>query len=158
MSIAVGMVPPRYRGARSARSPAEHTAHRTAGKAGAIGSQYHGGNERQAVWNQTPVPMMEYVAMPVAPLLQRRRADILRIAATHGARDVRVFGSWARGDMRTDSDIDLLIRLEPGRTLLDLVAIKQDIEDLLNRPVDVVTEAGISPYIRERVLREAVGL
>lgn len=96
--------------------------------------------------------------MPIAPLLHERRNDILRIAAAYGAGAVRVFGSWARDEVRPASDLDLLIRLDPGRTLLDLVAIKQDLEDLLGHPVDVVTEAGISPYIREQVLREAVGL
>ena len=96
--------------------------------------------------------------MRTSDLLDEKREDILRVAAAHGARDVRVFGSWARGDARPDSDIDLLVRLEPGRSLLDLVAIKQDLEDLLGCSVDVVTEAGVSPYMRERVLREAVGL
>ncbi len=87
-----------------------------------------------------------------------RRSDILRVATTHGARRVRVFGSVVQGDARSDSDLDLLVDLEPGRGLLDLVAIKQDLEDLLGRPVDVVTEAAISPYIRADVLREAVPL
>jgi uncharacterized protein len=91
-------------------------------------------------------------------LLRQRRLDILAIAAKHGARSVRVFGSVARGDAREDSDIDLLVDLEPGRSLLDLIAIKQDLEDDLGRPVDVVTEAGLSPYLRRRVLDEAVAL
>jgi predicted nucleotidyltransferase len=84
--------------------------------------------------------------------------DILTIAARHGARSVRVFGSVARGDARQDSDIDLLVELEPGRSLLDLIAIKQDLEDALLTTVDVVTEAGISPYLRQRVLDEAIAL
>src|SRR3712207_1450874 len=96
--------------------------------------------------------------MLTAALLRRKRDDILRIAAAHGGRDVRVFGSWARDEAPPDSDIDLLIRLDPGRSLLDIIAIKQDLEDLLDRPVDVVTETGLSSYIREQVLREAVGL
>jgi uncharacterized protein len=85
-------------------------------------------------------------------------ADILRIARVHGAQTVRVFGSRARGDARADSDLDLLIALEPGRSLLDVVAIKQDLEDLLGFPVDVVTERALSPYLRERVLAEALPL
>ena len=92
------------------------------------------------------------------PLVQQRRTDILTIAARHGARSVRVFGSVARGDAREDSDIDLLVDLEPGRSLLDLIAIKQDLEDALRTPVDVVTEAGLSPYLRQQVLDEAITL
>ena len=96
--------------------------------------------------------------MRATDLLRQKRDDIVRIAASHGGRDVRVFGSWTRDEARPDSDIDLLIRLDPGRSLLDIIAIKQDLEDLLDRPVDVVTETGLSSYIREQVLREAVGL
>jgi uncharacterized protein len=90
--------------------------------------------------------------------LQDKRDEILRIAAGHGARDVRVFGSLARGEAGPESDIDILVKLDPGRSLLDIISIKQDLEDLLGCDVDVVTEAAISPYIREEVLREAVSL
>jgi uncharacterized protein len=96
--------------------------------------------------------------MDINQVLGGRRAEVLRIATGHGARNVRVFGSLARGDARPDSDLDILISLEPGRSLLDIVAIKQDLEDLLGRNVDVVTEAAISPYIRDQVLKDAVGL
>jgi predicted nucleotidyltransferase len=98
------------------------------------------------------------LAMQVTSNLNSKRTQILQIAASHGARDVRLFGSAARHDARFDSDVDLLVRLDPGRTLLDIVAIKQDLEDLLGTRVDVVTEAGISPYIREQILKEAVRL
>ena len=67
-------------------------------------------------------------------------------------------GSLARGEAGPDSDVDILVNLNPGRSLLDIVAIKQDLEDLLGRKVDVVTEAAISPYIREQVLKEAIDL
>lgn len=87
-----------------------------------------------------------------------RRAEILAVAARHGARNIRIFGSVARGERRADSDLDLLVDLEDGRSLLDLVAVKQDIEDLLGCPVDVLTERSISPYIRQRILKEAVPL
>ena len=90
--------------------------------------------------------------------LPAMRSDILRVASSHGATRVRVFGSRARGQARPDSDLDILVDLEPGRTLLDLVAIKQDLEDLLGCRVDVVTEASLSPYFRDAVLREAVAL
>jgi uncharacterized protein len=96
--------------------------------------------------------------MEMDKLLRDKRDEILQIAASHGARDVRVFGSMARGEAGPDSDIDILVKLDPGRSLLDLVAIKQDLEDLIGCEVDVVTEASISPYIRAEVLREAVSL
>jgi predicted nucleotidyltransferase len=96
--------------------------------------------------------------MEIDKLLQDKRDEILRIAAIHGAQDVRVFGSLARGEAGPESDLDILVKLDPGRSLLDIVAIKQDLEDLLGCDVDVVTEAAISPYIREEVLREAVSL
>lgn len=87
-----------------------------------------------------------------------QRDTILRIAGTHGVTRVRVFGSVARGDQRPESDLDLLVDLLPGRGLLDLVAVKQDLEEALGCQVDVVTEAAISPYLRETVLREATPL
>jgi predicted nucleotidyltransferase len=96
--------------------------------------------------------------MEIGKVLQRKRDEILRIAASHGARDVRVFGSLARGEAGPGSDIDILVKLDPGRSLLDIIAFKQDLEDFLGYEVDVVTEAAISPYIREEVLREAVSL
>ncbi len=91
-------------------------------------------------------------------MVTERRADILRVAAAHGASRVRLFGSVARQESRSDSDIDLLVELQPGRGLLDLIAIKQELEDLLGQTVDVVTEAAVSPYFREQVLSEAVAL
>jgi predicted nucleotidyltransferase len=90
--------------------------------------------------------------------LNEHRAAILRIAAEHGARNVRVFGSVARGTASATSDLDLLVAIEPGRSLLDLVALNQDLEDALGRPVDVVTEGGLSPYLRDRILAEAIAL
>jgi predicted nucleotidyltransferase len=96
--------------------------------------------------------------MGVSEVLRDKREEVLRIAAEHGADDIRIFGSLARGESGPDSDVDVLIKLGLGRSLLDLIAIKQDLEDLLGCKVDVVTEAAISPYIREQVLREAVSL
>ena len=91
-------------------------------------------------------------------LIEERRGDILRISRLHGARSVRLFGSPVRRTPTEASDVDLLVELEPGSTLLDLVAIKQDLEDLLGCKVDVVTESSLSPYIREDVLKEAIVL
>lgn len=90
--------------------------------------------------------------------VRKRKQDILQIARSHGAENVRIFGSVVRGTMTPESDVDFLIRLVPGRSILDIVAIKQDIEELLGCNVDVVTEASMSPYFRDDVLKEAVGL
>jgi len=87
-----------------------------------------------------------------------KRQSMLRMAAGDGAGDIRVFDSTARGEAGPDRDVDILVKLDPRRSLLDIVAIKQDIENLLGCKVDVLTEAAISPYIREQVLPEAVSL
>ncbi len=91
-------------------------------------------------------------------LLREKREDILRIAKEYGAYNVRIFGSVARGEDDEQSDIDLLVDLEPGRSLLDLVALWLDIKDLLGCEVDVLTEKGLRERIRNRVLREAIAL
>ena len=87
--------------------------------------------------------------------LQQKRNEILRIAAQHGARNLRVFGSVARGDDRAHSDVDLLVDMDPDRSLLDVVALGQDLEDLLKRRVDVLTGAGLHPALRDRILAES---
>ena len=94
--------------------------------------------------------------MTAADALKRHRADILRIAAQYGATDVRVFGSVARGDADERSDLDFVVRMAPGRSLLDLGGLLMDLQDLLGRRVDIVTDQGLRPSMRERVLREAV--
>lgn len=96
--------------------------------------------------------------MTLGQLLQQRRADILRSAAKHGARNVRVFGSVARGEDDSASDIDLLVAFDPDRSLLDHAALWLELQDLLGCAVDVVSDRGIKPRIRERVLAEAVPL
>ncbi len=91
-------------------------------------------------------------------LLYEKREDILRIASKRGAYNVRVFGSVARGEADSKSDIDLLVDLEPGRSLFDLGGLLMDLQDLLGQNVDVVTERGLRERIRERVLKEVVPL
>ena len=91
----------------------------------------------------------------VHPLIENRRAEILALAERHGVRDVRVFGSMARGDAGAGSDVDLLVSLAPGKTGLALGALLADVELLLGRRVDIVTEGGLHPGIRDRVLEEA---
>jgi uncharacterized protein len=89
--------------------------------------------------------------------LRARRDEILGYATQHGARNVRVFGSIARGD-GAGSDVDLLVEMEPGRSLIDLVGLWQDLEDLLGTHVDVLSEGGVSPFLRERIHADAVPL
>lgn len=91
-------------------------------------------------------------------LLAGHRQQILELAARHGAENVRVFGSIARGEGGQDSDLDLLVTLHPGRSLLDLSALKLELEDLIRRPVDLVSERGLSPYLKQQILAEAVPL
>lgn len=83
------------------------------------------------------------------------RDDIIRIAASHGAGNLRVFGSFARGDTRQHSDVDILVDLESDRSLLDLIGLGQDLEELLQRKVDILTAAALHPALRQQVLAEA---
>jgi predicted nucleotidyltransferase len=96
--------------------------------------------------------------MNINELVKEKREDILRVAALHGVRNVRIFGSVARGEADSDSDVDLLVELEPGRSLFDLGGLLMDLQALLEHPVDVVTERGLRERIRDRVLKEAAPL
>ena len=87
--------------------------------------------------------------------IDRNRDEILRIASRHGARNVRVFGSVARGEDRADSDVDLLVEMDDERSLLDLVGLEQDLEALLRRNVDVLTDNSLPPALRSRITAEA---
>jgi len=98
---------------------------------------------------------MDQVQDPVQ-LIRAKREEIQRIAAEHGARNVRVFGSVARGDARPESDIDFLIEAGPVTSSWFPAGLILDLEDLLGRHVEVVTERGLDPLIRDNVLREAV--
>ena len=87
-----------------------------------------------------------------------KRDEILRIAAAHGVRSIRIFGSVARGDADSESDIDLLVEVGPTTSSWFPAGLILDLEELLGRPVEVVTERGLSPYLRDRVLSEAIPL
>lgn len=96
--------------------------------------------------------------MEIAELLEAKKDEILRIAAKHGARNVRVFGSVARGEAGPESDLDLLVEVGPGRTPFFPGGLIADLEDLLGKKVQVVTQEDLHWYIRDRVLEEAVPL
>jgi uncharacterized protein len=93
--------------------------------------------------------------MTIDQLLAEKREEILRLAASRGARNVRVFGSVARGEASESSDIDLLVEIDFGRSLLDVVGLWLDLQELLNRKVDLLTDGGVNPHLRERILAEA---
>ena len=94
--------------------------------------------------------------MDLQELLKAHREEIIRLARSHGARNVRVFGSAARGDMDETSDVDFLVEFEPGTSLLQHGALIAELEELLGRKVDVAPEKTLREHVRERVLREAV--
>lgn len=96
--------------------------------------------------------------MTATDILQSKRNDILRLAAEYGAHQIRVFGSAARGEAGPTSDIDFLVRMDQGRSLLDLIELSQELESVLHRKVDILTDEGLSPYLRQRILDEAVPL
>lgn len=95
------------------------------------------------------------MATNLRSLLDEKRTAILEAAERHGARNVRIFGSVARGEDDEKSDLDFLVEMEPGRSLLDHAALLLDLEKLLGRKVDVLSERGMKARMRERVLSEA---
>jgi len=90
--------------------------------------------------------------------IRSRRAEILKAAARHGAHNVRVFGSVVRGENTESSDIDMVVTMEPDRSLFDRIELMQELEDMLHVKVDVVNERAMSPIIRDEVLREGIEL
>ena len=91
-------------------------------------------------------------------LREEKRDAVLDVARRYGAANVRVFGSVARGEATPESDVDLLVEWEPGRSLLDHAGLVLDLQDLLGAPVEVGTERSLHWYVRERILAEAVPL
>ena len=96
--------------------------------------------------------------MTTADVLKVKRHDILQLAAQYGAHHVRVFGSVARGESGPTSDIDFLVQMDQGRSLLDLIELSQELESVLQCKVDILTDEGLSPYLKERIHAEAVPL
>jgi uncharacterized protein len=94
-------------------------------------------------------------SLSVEAIVRKHRRTILELARQHGAHKVRVFGSAATGQTTPQSDLDLLVELEPGRSLLDRIALIQDLEDALSIPVDVVTKKALHPLIRSAILAQA---
>lgn len=108
---------------------------------------------KSARWDQSRVP-----GKSLLDLLRSRRRDILAVCARHGAGNVRIFGSVARGRETRESDVDLLVDFSPGRNLFDVAGLKADLEVLIGREVDVGQRRTLHPLVRDRVLSEAVKL
>lgn len=96
--------------------------------------------------------------MPIKDLLKKKRNEIVKIASHYGIQRIRLFGSAARNEEGPASDIDFLVLFERGRSLLDLIGFKQEMEDLLGIKVDVVSEKGVSPYLKDQIFGGAVPL
>ncbi|MEA5534923.1 nucleotidyltransferase family protein [Crocosphaera sp. XPORK-15E] len=96
--------------------------------------------------------------MKLKQQIQEKRENILKIAAQHGAFNIHIFGSVARGEETQDSDIDFLVEMESGRNLLDRIGLIQDLEDYLGCKVDVATVKSLRDYFREKILKEAIPL
>lgn len=94
--------------------------------------------------------------MKAQDIIRERREDILRVASLRGAHNVRVFGSAARGEDTEASDIDFLVTMEPGRSLLDKAGLLTDLQELLGRKVDVVSDDAIYWLLRRKILKEAL--
>jgi predicted nucleotidyltransferase len=94
----------------------------------------------------------------IGEAIREQREAILRVAAVHGATQVRLIGSVARGEERPDSDVDLLVTWQAETSLLDQAALKLELESLLGRKVDIASDGWVKPSIRESVYRDAIAL
>jgi uncharacterized protein len=88
----------------------------------------------------------------------KNKDAIIQIAELRGAKHIRIFGSVIRGQDCSDSDLDLLVDFEPGRSLVDYVGLSLDLQDYLGYKVDIVTEKGLNCYIRDKIIQEAIPL
>jgi predicted nucleotidyltransferase len=102
-----------------------------------------------------PLPFVWRIEMKIEKLLKKNRNAVMGLARKHGARNLRIFGSVARGESVAGSDIDLLVKMEEGRSLLDLTALTLDLQELLGLKVDVISEDGLYWLLRRRILKEA---
>ena len=93
--------------------------------------------------------------MDIRQLLESKREDIIRIAAEHGAHNIRIFGSVARGEANEESDVDFLVEFEPGTSLLKHSSLIVALEDLLGCKVDVAPEKALKERLKTRILSEA---
>lgn len=91
-------------------------------------------------------------------LISKKREDIIRLGFNHGVKNIRIFGSAARGEAKDISDVDFLVDFDDSRSLFDLIAFKNDLEELLGRKVDVVTEDSVHWYIKDKIFKEAVDI
>lgn len=98
------------------------------------------------------------VDLTITERIRERRAEILRIAAGHGATRVRLIGSVARGEARPDSDVDLLVTWAEGTSLLDHAALALELESLLGRKIDIASDGWVKPSIRKSVYQDAIPL
>lgn len=96
--------------------------------------------------------------MELLDQVRAKRQAILDAAARHGASNVRIIGSVARGEATPDSDVDVLVFMEPDRSLLDRAGLSLDLQEILGRKVDVATERGLRPRLRESVMQDAIAL
>ena len=121
---------------------------------------FDGYSHRRLFWIEALIYLGDLIVfqMHLNDLLKSRREEILSIAAKHGAYNVRVFGSVARGEADIHSDIDLLVELKRGTTLLGHAVLMQELEELLGVKVDVVSDRGLRERVRDRVLKEAVAI
>lgn len=124
-------------------------------------TEAHEGNEGRAATKQgfeRQWMLGNLDCMMTLAILAQKRGEILSLAERYRTADVRVFGSVVRGQNSEASDVDLLVNTRPGCSLLDLGGLLEDLQDLLGCRVDLVTEDGLKPRLRARVLREAVPL